>query len=178
MTLSLQQKKAIVREVKEAASSALSLISVDFRGMNVAEMTEIRNLARDAGVQLRVVRNTLTKRALEDTEHACLNDTLAGPSMLAFSPEEPSAVARLLRDYAKQCQALQVRAISIAGQLHGGEDLEKIASLPTRDEGIATLMSTMMAPVSGLARTLKEVPSKLVRTLSAIRERKESHRES
>ena len=178
MTMSLQQKKAIVREVNESASSASSLILVDFRGMNVAEITEMRNLARDIGVQLRVVRNTLTKRALEGTDHACLNDALAGPSMLAFSPEEPSAAARMLRDYARRCQALQVRAISIAGQLRYGEDLAKIASLPTRDEAIAILMSTMTAPVSRLAWTLKEAPSKLVRTLFAIRERKEPYRES
>jgi len=108
VALGLEQKQQIVAEVNEVAASALSAVVADYRGLTVAEMTEMRAKARESGVYLRVVRNTLAKRAVEGTDYACLDETLVGPSLLAFSTEDPGSAARLLKDYAKELDALEV----------------------------------------------------------------------
>ncbi len=174
MALRLEQKQQIVAEVNEAAASALSAVLADYRGLTVAEMTELRVKARETGVYLRVVRNTLVKRAVEGTEYECLNDALVGPTLLAFSQEDPGAAARLLKDYAKDFDELEVRALSIGGDLLGADQLDRVAKLPTLDEARSMLMSVMQAPIVKLAQSLNEVPGKLVRTIAAVKEQKEA----
>ena len=174
MALRLNQKQEIVAEVNTEAHVALAAVLADYRGMTVSEMTSLREKARASGVYLKVVRNTLAKRAVTGTEYECLNDALVGPTLLAFSKGEPGSAARLLRECTDEYEALQVKALSIGGELLDASQLEAVAKLPTRDEAIATLMATMQEPVAKLARTLSEVPGKLARTLAAIRDAKES----
>lgn len=174
MALRLEQKQAIVAEVNEAAQTALAAVLSDYRGLTVAELTDMRSKARASGVYLRVIRNTLAKRAIQGTEYECLNDALVGPTMVAFSQDDPGAAARLIKDCAKQFDALEVKALSIGGELLEASQLERVAMLPTRDEALALLLSVMQAPVVKLARTLNEVPGKLVRTLAAIRDQKQA----
>lgn len=173
MALKLDDKKAIVAEVNEAAGSALSAVLADYRGLNVAEMTELRVKARASNVYLRVIRNTLAKRAMSGTEFECLAAAFTGPSLLALSVEDPGAAARLMKDFAKSHDKLQVRALAIGGELLDASRIDAVATLPTRDEALAMLMGTMLAPVTKLAQTLNAVPSKLVRTLDAVRVQKE-----
>lgn len=169
MALSLEQKKAVVAEVAEVAASAHSLVAAEYRGMTVSELTELRAKARSTGVYIRVVKNTLAKRAVEGTEFECVQEGLTGPLMLAFSIEDPGSAARLLKDYTKTNDKLVVTLVSVGGQMMGASDLGRLASLPTRDEALAMLMGTMKAPIGKLARTINEVPGKLVRTLDAVR---------
>ena len=173
MALRLEQKQAIVHEVNQAAADALSAVLADHRGLTVDELTDLRRQARASGVYLRVVRNTLLKRAVVGTEYECLAQAASGPTMLAFSNAEPSAAARLLKGAAAELQALEVKAVSIGGRIYPAGEIDRMAALPTRDEAIAQLMAVMQAPVAKLASTLKEVPAKLARVLAAIREQKE-----
>lgn len=174
MALNLESKQAIVAEVNQAATNALAAVLSDYRGLTVSQMTEMRAKARQSGVYLRVVRNTLAKRAMQGTDYECLNDALVGPTMLAFSREDPGAAARLMKECAKDYEKLEVKALSLGGQLFGPADIDRLASLPTRDEALAQLMSVMLGPITKLARTLNEVPAKLVRTLAAVRDQKEA----
>ena len=169
VALRLDEKKQIVSEVAEIAQNAVSAVLVDYRGLSVAEMTGIRSKARGTGVYLRVVRNTLAKRAVEGTDFECLSNALVGPSLLAFSSEEPGAAARLIRDCAKESEQLQVRALSMGGSLLGPETLESIANLPSLDEARASLLALIQAPITKLVATINEVPSKLVRTVDAVK---------
>ena len=174
MALRLAEKQAIVAEVNEAASTAISAVISDYRGLTVDQMTELRAKARATGVYLRVVRNTLARRAIVGTEHECLNEALNGPTMFAFSQEEPGSAARLIKEYASNFEALEVKALSIGGQLYGAEDIDKVATLPTKDESIALFMAVVQAPVTKLVRTINEVPGKLVRTIAAVRDQKQA----
>ncbi len=174
MALGLEDKKAIVADVNETAASALSLVIADARGCTVGEMTDLRKQAREANVYLRVVRNTLAKRAVEGTEFECAQEAFKGPSLLAFSLEDPGAAARLFKDFAKEHDAFEVRALAVSGQLMGAEQLDVLAKLPTREQALSQLMSVMQAPVAKLVRTMNEVPGKLVRTLAAVRDQKEA----
>ena len=174
MALQLEQKQQIVAEVNEIAASALSAVVADYRGLTVAEMTDMRSKARDNGVYLRVVRNTLAKRAVEGTDYACLDEVFVGPSLLAFSQEDPGSAARLLKDCAKEYEALEVKALAIGGEMLSADQIDRVAKLPTLDEARAMLLAVMQAPVVKLARTLNEVPGKLVRTLAAVRDQKQA----
>lgn len=174
MPLRLEDKQAIVAQVNEIASDALSAVVADYRGLSVEQMTALRKQARDTGVYLRVVRNTLAKRAVEGTEYECLKDTLVGPTVLAFSQEDPGAAARLVKEFAKENEQLEVKALAVGGQTYGPEDIDVLAKLPTRDEALARLMSVMQAPIAKLATTLNEVPSKLVRVIAAVKDQKEA----
>ncbi len=172
--LTLESKKTIVAEVAEVASRAQSVIAAEYRGLTVAEITELRVKAREAGVYLRVVRNTLARRAVEDTDYACIADSLTGPLMLAFSGEEPSAAARVLSEFAKEHDKLVVRIVALQGKLLDVSDLGAVAKLPTRDEAISQLMATMKAPAEKLVQTMAALPTKLVRTLVAVKDQKEA----
>ena len=174
MPLNIEQKKAVVAEVAEVASSAYSAIAAEYRGLTVSEMTELRVRARESGVYLRVVKNSLARRAVEDTEFACMKDELTGPLVIAFSQEDPGAAARVIKDFAKDHSKLVVKVISIGGQLLAASDLETLSKMPTYDQAISMLMAVMKAPVEKLARTMNEVPGKLVRTVAAIRDAKEA----
>ena len=172
MALRLEQKQEIVAQVGEAAGSALSAVLVDYRGLTVGDLTDLRRRAREAGVYLRVVRNSLLRRAVAGTELECLSDAAVGPTMLALSQEDPGAAARLLKEAVSEYEALEVKVVAIGGRTYPAEDIDRVASLPTRDEAIAQLMAVLQAPAAKLARTLKEVPAKLVRTLAAIRDQR------
>ncbi|MGA0838696.1 MAG: 50S ribosomal protein L10 [Pseudomonadales bacterium] len=172
MAMKLEQKQEIVAEVNQAAISALSAVVSDYRGLTVSQMTELRANARGSGVYLKVIRNTLARRAVAGTEFECLTDALVGPTLLAFSQEDPGAAARLLKDYAKKFDALEIKALAVGGRMYGAGEIDRLAKLPTRDEALALLMSVMKAPVAKLVRTMNEVPGKLVRTIAAIKEQK------
>lgn len=174
MTLRLDGKKSIVAEVAEVAKGATSVVAANYSGLTVAQVTELRKQARNAGVYMRVVRNTLARRAFEGTQFACMDAALVGPLVLAFSTEDPGSAARLFKEFVKKFEKLEVTALSIDGALLSANDLNKVASLPTRDEAIAQLMSVMLAPVTKFVRTLAEPHSKLVRTVGAIRDKKQA----
>ena len=174
MAIGLEDKKAIGAEVNETATSALSLVIADARGVPVDGMTALRKEARENQVNLRVVRNTLAKRALEGTDYECVNDSLAGPSLFGFSMEDPGAAARLFKDFAKENEEFEVKVLAVSGQMLGAEQLDVLAKLPTRDQALSLLMSVMKAPATKLVQTMNEVPGKLVRTLAAVRDQKEA----
>jgi large subunit ribosomal protein L10 len=140
--------------------------------MTVDALTALRAKAREGGVYVRVVKNTLAKRAVQGTDFECMQDGLTGPLMLAFSQEDPGAAARLVKDFAKANDKLIPKLVAIGGQLLGPGDLDRLASMPTRDQAISMLMSVMQAPVAKFVRTLNEVPGKLARTVAAIRDAK------
>ncbi|WP_133138063.1 50S ribosomal protein L10 [Legionella rowbothamii] len=172
MTLNLAAKKAVVEEVAEVASKAISAVVADYRGLTVNQMTQLRTEARKAGVYLRVVRNTLTRRAFKDTEFECLSDMLVGPLFVALSLEAPSDAARLLKEFAKTFDKLEVKALSVGGKIYAASQIDAVASLPTKDEAIAKLMYVMKAPVEKFVRTLAEPHAKLVRTIAAVKDKK------
>lgn len=172
MALGLAEKQAIVEEVHSAANAALSAALADYRGLTVEEMTALRRDARESGVYLKVVRNTLLKRAVVGTDFECLAEEAAGPSMLAFANDDPGAAARLFKRTADELEDFDVKVLAIGGQLVPAEDIERVATLPTRDEALAMLMSVMQAPAAKLVRTLNAIPSKLVRTLAAVGEQR------
>ena len=174
MALTLERKKAVVTEVAEVARGALSAIAAEYRGLSVAEMTALRVNARDAGVYLRVVRNTLARRAFEGTDFACMNESLTGPLVLAFSREEPGSAARVMRDYAKENDKLVIRLVSYGGKLLETSDVARLANLPTKDEAISQLMSVMKAPTRKFVQTLQAPHAKLVRTVAAVRDQKQA----
>ena len=174
MALRLEKKEEIVAELNLAAQTAISAVISDYRGLTVSEMTDMRVKARATGVYLRVVRNTLAKRALVGTDFECLSGAFVGPTMLAFSQEDPGSAARLIKEYSKEFDALEVKALSIGGELLDISQLGRVAKLPTKEEAISQLMSVMQAPVIKLARTLNEVPAQLVRTLAAVRDYKQT----
>ncbi len=174
MALNLEQKKTIVAEVAEVAASAHSAIAAEYAGLTSTHMTELRAKARDAGVYLRVVKNTLARRAVEGTDFACLQEGLTGPLVLAFSLEDPGAAARVLKDFAKANDRLQVKLVAIGGKLLPASDIERLAKMPTKEQAISLLMAVMKAPLDKFARTLNEVPGKLTRTVAAIRDQKQA----
>jgi len=172
VALSFSEKQAIVSEVAEVASSAHSVVVAEYNGISAEEMTELRAKARSGGVYLRVVKNTLARRAVEGTDFECLNESLVGPLVMAFSQEDPGSAARVLKDFSKENENLVVKALSVGGQLLAANEIERLASLPTKDQAISMLMSVMQAPITKLARTINEVPGKLVRTVAAVRDSK------
>lgn len=162
MALGLEDKKAIVAEVSEAAKTALSAVVADSRGVTVGSMTALRKEAREAGVYVRVVRNTLARRAVEGTDFECLAESFVGPTLIAFSNEHPGAAARLLKKFAKDNKDFEVKALAFNGELIPAGDIDRLATLPTYDEAIAKLMSVIQGATS-----------KFVRTLAAVRDQKE-----
>ncbi|MDX1300213.1 MAG: 50S ribosomal protein L10 [Pseudomonas sp.] len=174
MAIGLDDKKAIVAEVNETATNALSLVIADARGVTVDGMTALRKSARENSVTLRVVRNTLAKRALAGTDYECVNDALVGPSLFGFSMEDPGAAARLFKDFAKENKNFEVKVLAVSGQMLGADQLDVLAKMPTRDQALSMLMSVMKAPVTKLVQTMNDVPGKLVRTLAAVRDQKEA----
>ena len=167
MALRLEDKKKFVKEVNAVAGDSMSVVAAEYRGLTVGEMTELRRDARNSGVYLRVVKNTLARRAIEGTDFECMTASLKGPLLLAFAKEDPGAAARVIKNFAKEHDALKAISLSIGGQLLQASDLSKLADLPTLDQARAMLLCVMMAPMTKLARTLAEPPAMLARTLSA-----------
>ena len=173
MSLNFEQKKAVVAEVSEAISGAEAAILAEYRGLTVAQMTELRRKARDAGVFLRVVKNTLARRAVEGSGFECLQDAMVGPLAFAAS-DDPAAVAKVLDEFATTNEQLIIKIGAMAGKVMSEAELKALAKLPSRDELLATMVATMNAPVQKLVRTMNEVPSAFVRTLAAVRDAKEA----
>lgn len=173
MAIRLEDKQQIVSEVNQAATSALSAVLADYRGVTVEDMTALRKNARENKVYLRVVRNTLLKRAVADTEFECIQEVLVGPTILALSQEDPGAAARVLKDFAKENEEFEIKALSVGGELMDANQIDVLAKLPTMDQARSILMSVMLAPVTKLARTLNEVPSKATRAVAAVRDQKQ-----
>jgi len=173
VALNLDDKKAIVAEVNETAAQALSLVIADARGVDVTGMNALRAKARAENVQLRVVRNTLAKRALAETDYACVEEVLVGPSLFAFSMEDPGAAARLFKDFAKENEEFEVKALSVSGQLLDKSQIDVLAKLPTLHQALGMLASVTLAPVTKLVRTLNEIPTKTTRAVAAVRDAKQ-----
>ncbi|MBL4743895.1 MAG: 50S ribosomal protein L10 [Cycloclasticus sp.] len=174
MPLNLEQKQAVVAEVAEVAAKAFSAVAAEYRGLTVVEMTELREKARASGVYLRVVKNTLVRKAVENTEFECIQDALSGPLIIAFSMEDPGCAARLVKDFSKDHEKLETKFVSISGLLLEASELARLSKLPTKDQAISMLMSVMKAPVEKFVRTLAEPHAKLVRTVDAVRVQKQA----
>jgi large subunit ribosomal protein L10 len=167
MALNLDGKKAVVAEVRDVAAGADSLVLAEYRGLSVSQLTELRSKARESGVYLKVVKNTLAKLAIKDTQFECIDEYLKGPIIIALSKDDPGAAARLVKNFSKDNENLVAIAVALEGQAHGPESIAQIASLPTLDEARATLLRILQAPLTQFVRTINEVPSSLVRVLNA-----------
>ena len=174
MPLNLEDKKALVQEVNEIAAKAQSVVAAEYRGISVTQMTDLRARARGQGVYVRIVKNTLARKAVAGTSFEVIGPKLKGPLVLAFSKDDPGAAARVVKDFAKTNDKLVPTLVSLGGQLLSGKDIDKVASLPTRDQALAQLRGLMRAPMEKLVRTLAEPQSKLVRTLAAVRDQKQA----
>lgn len=174
MALKLDGKKVVVAEVSEVAAKAYSAVAAEYAGLTVGQLTSLRKNAREAGVYLRVVKNTLARRAVEGTEFECMREGLVGPLIIAFSLSDPGAAARVISDFSKEKanEKMVVKLVAFGGKLYGAGDLERLASMPTRDQALSMLMGTMKAPIEKFVRTLAEPHAKLVRTVAAIKDAK------
>jgi large subunit ribosomal protein L10 len=174
MALTIEQKKAVVAEVADAANKALAAVAAEYRGLTVKEMTELRVKAREDGVFLKVAKNTLVHRAIEGTEYECMQESLTGPLLFAFSMDDPGAAARLVKDYSKDHEKLIAKLVAVGGELYDASELERLSRLPTYDQAIAMLMGVMKAPIEKFVRTLVEPHTKMVRTVAAVRDAKQA----
>ena len=173
MSLNLSQKKQVVEGVSTVVGNAQATVVAEYRGMTVEQMKVLRREAHDNGVYVKVVKNTLLRRAIQETEHSCLDELLVGPLAFAAS-EDPVAVAKVLNKYAKEYDALEIKAGSMSGKLLSTDEIKALAQLPSRDELLAKLMGTMQAPTAKFVQTLNEVPTKFARGLAAVRDSKEA----
>ena len=174
MPLNLEDKKALVTEVNAVAAKAQSVVAAEYRGITVSQMTELRAKARGQGVYMRVVKNTLARKALAGTTFESVGPKLKGPLVLAFSKDDPGAAARVVKDFAKANEKFVPTLVSLGGQLLSPKDLDRVASLPTKEQAIAQLMGLLKAPIQKLVGTLAAPQSKLVRTIAAVRDQKQA----
>jgi large subunit ribosomal protein L10 len=172
--LTLERKKAIVSEVADVAAKAPTAIAAEYTGLNVAEMTQLRRSAREAGIYLKVVRNTLARRALEGTRFDCMREELVGPLLLAFSNEEPGSAARVIRSFSKDNNKLVVKLVAVDGKLRPAADVEWLATLPSQEEARAMLLGLLQAPMGRFARVLSEPGAKFARLLGARRDQQQT----
>ena len=172
MSLNIEEKKAVVAEVAATLADAQAAMLAEYRGLTVAQMTELRRRAYASQVYLRVVKNTLARRAVAGSSFECLTDQMSGPLAFAVS-KDPVAVAKVLAEFAKDNEALKIKAGAMSGKLMSVEQVQALARLPSREQLLATLVATMQAPIATFVRTLNEVPSKFVRALAAVRDAKE-----
>ncbi|MCP5199271.1 MAG: 50S ribosomal protein L10 [Gammaproteobacteria bacterium] len=174
MSLTLKEKQAVVSEVNEVAANSQTAVAAEYIGLTVAQMTDLRAKARASGVFLRVVKNTLARRAVEGTSFECLKDSLTGPLLLVFSGEDPGAGARLVRDFSKDNAKLVTKVVAFAGEARPAEDLTLLANMPTLDSARAQLLGVLKAPQTKLVRTLAEPAGQVVRVLAAYRDAQQS----
>lgn len=172
MPLTLDDKKALVDEVAAVAQVALSVVAAENRGLSVSQMTSLRAKARGSGVYMRVVKNTIARKAVAGTQFECISGALKGPLILAFSKDDPGAGARIVKAFAKDNDKLVPTLVSLGGQMLPAADLDKVASLPTRDQALSTMLGVLKAPISKFVRTLAEPHAKLVRTVAAVKDQK------
>ena len=173
MALNLESKKVIVDQVGTTASNALSLVIADARGVDVTHMTTLREKARKQNIEIRVVRNTLAKLAFKGTDFECVSEVLTGPSLFGFSMEDPGAAARLFKEFAKDNDKFEVKALSISGQLLDNGQIDVLAKLPTLEQALGQLACVTLAPITKLVRTFNEVPTKVTRVVGAVRDKKQ-----
>jgi len=173
MSLSLEDKKAVVAEVSGQLKDAQAAMLAEYRGLSVAQMTTLRRKAHESKIYLRVVKNTLARRAVDGTSYECLKDAMVGPLAYAISAD-PVAVAKLLSEFAKDNEQLKIKAAAMSGKLMSLDQVKALATLPGREQLLAQLLGTMQAPIANFVRTLNEVPSKFVRTLAAVRDAKQA----
>jgi len=169
--LTLDAKKAIVDEVNGIAAVAPSAIAAEYIGLTVAEMNELRNAAREAGVYIKVVRNTLARRALENTQFECMRDNLVGPLLLVFSSDEPGSAAKVVRNFAKSNEKLEVKLVSLDGNLLEPSEINKLANLPSLDDARSMLLGLLSSPLTKFVRTISEPTSKFARILGSKRDK-------
>ena len=174
MALRLEDKKALVAEVNEVAARAQSVVAAEYRGLSVAQITDLRAKARASRVYIRVVKNTLARRAIAGTQFECVGAKLKGPLILAFSEDDPGAAARLIRAFAKDNNRLVPTLVSLGGSVLSAKDLEKVADLPTKEQALAQLMGVLKAPIGKFVRTVAEPHAKLVRTIAAVKDQKQA----
>jgi large subunit ribosomal protein L10 len=174
VALRLDDKKAVVAEVAAVAAQAHSAVAAEYRGLTVSELTDLRKVARESGVYLRVIKNTLARRAVEGTEFACMQEGLVGPLILAFSIEDPGSAARVVQDFSKQHDKFVVKLVAVGGKLYGASEIDRLAKLPTKEQALAMLMGVIKAPIEKFVRTLAEPHAKLVRTVAAVRDQKQA----
>jgi len=174
VALNLDQKKSIVAEVAAVAAKAHSAVAAEYRGLSVVAMTALRSEGRKNGVYVRVVKNTLARRAVEGTDFACMQDGLVGPLILAFSKEEPGAAARLMQDFAKANEKMVIKLVSFGGKMLAPGDIDRLSKMPTREQALSMLMGVLQAPITKLVRTLAEPNAKMVRTFAALRDKREA----
>lgn len=173
MALNLADKKRIVAELSDVIGNAVSIVAADYRGLSVADMDELRTEMRNAGVTLRVVRNTLTRIALKDTAYEDMQDLMTGPILLAFSDEDPASSARVFKAFIKGHENVEIRAISIEGKSIDPKALGQVADLPTKEQSISMLLSVLQAPMTKVALSLNDINTKLVRTIAAVGDSKQ-----
>ena len=173
MGLDLDKKKAVVAEVSAQLAKAKSIVVAEYRGLEVGRMTELRAKARKSGVYLRVLKNTLARRAVEGTPFAGLSQHMKGPLVYGISPDAV-ATAKVLNEFAKANEKLVIRAGAMENAVISAKEVTALASLPSRDELLAKLLGTMQAPIAKFARTLNEVPSRFVRALAAVRDKQQA----
>ncbi|MCB1611005.1 MAG: 50S ribosomal protein L10 [Xanthomonadales bacterium] len=174
MALNLNQKKEVVAELTDVATSAMSLVAAKYDGLTVAQLTDLRVKARTSGVYLRVAKNTLVRRAVKGTDYECVTDALTGPLLYAFSKDDPGAAGRLIKDFAKTNDKLVAKVVSVGGKLYGAAELDRLASLPTREQALSMLLGMLTQPATKLVRTLAEPAASLARAVRAVGERAEA----
>jgi large subunit ribosomal protein L10 len=174
MALRLDDKKALVAEVAAVAANAQSVVAAEYRGLTVTQMTDLRTKARKSGVYLRVVKNTLARKAIAGTQFECVSKSLKGPLVLAFSKDDPGAAARLVKAFAKDNDKLVPTVVSLGGSTLAAKDLDRVASLPTLETARAMLLGVLQAPASKLVRTIAEPHTRLVRALAAVKDKREA----
>ena len=173
MSLNLEEKKAVVAEVSEQVSKAQAIVVAEYRGLPVGDMTALRAQARKSGVYLRVLKNTLVRRAVDGTPFSGLSEQMVGPLVFGISAD-PVSAAKVLNDFAKSNDKFVIKAGALPNQVMDANGIKALASLPSREELLAKLMGTMQAPVAQFVRTLNEVPSSFVRGLAAVRDQKQA----
>ncbi len=173
MPLNLEDKKALVQEVAQVAAESQSVVAAEYRGITVSQMTELRAKAREQGVYMRVVKNTLARRAVAGTSFEAIGPKLKGPLVLAFSKDDPGAAARVIKEFAKANDKLVANLVSLGGQVLPGSELERVASLPTREQALSMFLGTLKAPIEKFVRTLAAPHTKFVRTVAAVRDAKQ-----
>ena len=173
MALNLAEKKALVADVNAVAASSLAAVVAEYRGLTVAEMTELRSEARNAGVYMKVVKNSLARRAVEGTQFECIKPTLRGPLLLAFSREDPGSAARVVKGFSKDHDKLVTVSVAVGGELYDATNLDRVAALPNLDEARAMLLSTLNGPLTQFVRLLSEPATMLARTLQGRSEQAE-----
>jgi len=171
MALRFEDKQALVAEVHAVAATAQSVVAAEYRGLTVAKLTELRAKARNSGVYLRVVKNTLARRAVAGTQFECVGNSLKGPLVLAFSKDDPGAAARLVKAFAKDNDKLVTTLLSLGGSVLSAKELDKVANLPTRDQALSMLLGTMKAPITKFVATVAAPHTKLVRTIAAVKDK-------